>query len=440
MINDIKKMIKPSVKDELLKKKTTDIAYSLVNELISKYPEIVGIEIGGSIAKGTWIDDADIDIFVKFKETTSSDDIEKIVLEMGFVAFKEYSPNTSYSEHPYVKAKIQDTEINLVPCYDVKIGKWRSSADRSIHHTKFMRESLTPKMRDQVRILKKFLKVNGIYGAEIAKQGLGGYVTEVLIYHYHTFTKVTQIISKINDTLIVGNPGKKFDTPIIIIDPIDENRNLAAAISLENLAKFVLACRAYQTKSAISMFQPKRRIAKRYWKNVLIIKVRYKSRSPDIVWGQTKRLCTTLVGQLEMAGFDVVRSGSFVSPDELFVFFLLGDTEISDIYTKHGPDFFRIENSKTFVEKNLSNEMMWVGEDGNIISLKRRQFTRPDLFMKHFLQNNLKRGIPSGLLGDLKRGFDISMGEPKVDKSIKEAISEIISTNEQIFYSDNRVC
>ena len=439
MINDIKKAIKPSVKDTLLKKKIADIAYSLVDELIPKYPEIVGIEIGGSLAKGTWIDDADVDIFVKFKETTPSKDIEKIVLKMGFTAFKEYSPNTSYSEHPYVKADIQGTEINLVPCYDVKIGDWQSSADRSIHHTKFMKESLTPKMRDQVRILKKFLKVNGIYGAEIAKRGLGGYVTEVLIYHYHTFTKVTQVISKINDTLIVGNPGKKFDTPIIIIDPIDENRNLAAAISFENLGKFVLACRAYQTRSKISMFQSKRRIAKRYWKNILVIKVRYKSRSPDIVWGQTKRLCTTLVGQLEIAGFDVIRSGSFVSSEELFVFFLLRDIEISDIYTKRGPDFFRIDNSKTFVEKNLSSEMIWVGEDGNIISLKRRQFTRPDLFMRDFLENSLKRGIPRGLLEDFERGFDILLGEPDVDKSIKEAISEIISTNEQIFYRDNKI-
>ncbi len=438
MITEIRKAVKPSAKTITIKREIADVAYNLVNDLIGKYPQIVGIEIGGSLAKGTWLDNADVDIFVKFKTTTRSDEMEDVVLEIGFTALKEYSPNTSYSEHPYVKADIRGTEINVVPCYDVGIGKWQSSADRSIHHTKFMKESLTPKMRDEVRVLKKFLKVNDIYGAEIARQGFGGYVTEVLIYHYHTFTKVARAISEINDTLVIGSPGKKFDTPIVIIDPIDENRNLAAAISLKNIAKFVLACRAYRTNPKISMFRSKIRTSKRYWKNVLTVKTRYKSRSPDVVWAQTKRACTSLVRQLGLAGFNVIRSGSFVSNDELFVFFLLESTEISDIFTKRGPDFFRIKSSKTFVEKNRSSEMVWVGEDGNIMSLKRRRFTRPDLFMRDFLRNNLKRGIPNGLQRDFKRGFDIFMGEPKVDKSIKEAISEIISTDEHIFYRDSR--
>ena len=44
--------------------------------------------------------------------------------------------------------------------YDVKIGEWKSSADRSPFHTKFMKKSLTPKMRNEVRILKTFLKSN----------------------------------------------------------------------------------------------------------------------------------------------------------------------------------------------------------------------------------------------------------------------------------------
>ena len=40
-----------------------------------------------------------------------------------------------------------------------------------------MKKSLTQKMKNEVRILKTFLKSNGIYGAEIAKQGFSGYIS-----------------------------------------------------------------------------------------------------------------------------------------------------------------------------------------------------------------------------------------------------------------------
>ena len=59
-----------------------------------------------------------------------------------------------YSEHPYVEANIMKTKVNVVPCYDVKIGNWKSSADRSPFHTKYMQEMLTQEMKNEVRILR----------------------------------------------------------------------------------------------------------------------------------------------------------------------------------------------------------------------------------------------------------------------------------------------
>ena len=95
---------------------------------------------------------------------------------------KSFKPYVRYSEHPYVEATIKGTKVNVVPCYDVKEGQWQSAADRSPFHTKFMLESLTGVMKNEVRLLKKFLSCNKIYGSEIARQGFSGYVAEVLIY------------------------------------------------------------------------------------------------------------------------------------------------------------------------------------------------------------------------------------------------------------------
>ena len=187
-ISAISKKVTPTKTIQAAKEKISKTAFDLVEKEVKKFPEIIGIEFGGSFAKGTWLSkDADVDIFVRFKKTTSEDKFEKISKKVGFEALKKYSPYVRYSEHPYVEAKIKDTKINIVPFYDITDGKWKSAADRSPHHTKFMKKKLTSKMKNDVRVLKQFLKSQEIYGAEIAKQGFSGYVSEVLILNYGSF-------------------------------------------------------------------------------------------------------------------------------------------------------------------------------------------------------------------------------------------------------------
>ena len=433
IISKIAKDVIPSSSEEKSKNKIAKLAFELVEKEVRKYPEIIGLEFGGSFAKGTWLSkDADVDIFVRFKKSTSEADFEKISKKVGFDSLKKFSPYVRYSEHPYVEANIKKTKINVVPFYDVKLGQWKSSADRSTFHTKYMKKSLTPKMKNEVRVLKTFLKANGIYGAEIARQGLSGYVSEVLILNYGTFENVIKSISKIKENDVIGKATKKFDTAIVIIDPIDGNRNLAAAISDENLGKFVLISRAFKEKPKLEFFKNKKsKISKKHWQNMLVVKFDFKIRSPDIIWGQIKRATSSLATQLELAGFNVLRSSSYTDQQkEAYLFFLLESRKISQIYAKKGPEFFREESAKSFIFKNRKNsEIMWVGNDQKIVSIENRKHIEADKFLAYFLKNNLKTGIPKGLEADFKKGYKISIGEKNLSKSIKEAASELISTN-----------
>jgi len=139
IISKVAKSVIPSKSIEKSKKQIAELAFKLVKKEIEKFPEIIGLEFGGSYAKGTWLSkDADVDIFIRFKKSTSEEKFEKISKKIGFKSMKKYSPYVRYSEHPYVEAKIKNTKINIVPFYDVKIGEWKSSADRSPFHTKFM--------------------------------------------------------------------------------------------------------------------------------------------------------------------------------------------------------------------------------------------------------------------------------------------------------------
>jgi len=433
IISKVSSTVIPSRTMEKSKNHIAELAFKLVKKEIKKFPEVTGLEFGGSFAKGTWLSkDADVDIFIEFKKSTSEEKFEKIAKKIGFEALKKHHPYVRYSEHPYVEAKIKNTRINVVPFYDVKNGEWKSAADRSPFHTKFMGKSLTPKMRNEVRILKTFLKSNEIYGAEIAKQGFSGYVSEVLIKHFGSFENVIKSISEVKENQIIGKTSKKFKTSIVIIDPIDNNRNLAAAISDENIGKFVLVSRAFKEKPTLEFFKNKKlTVSKKHWKNLLVIKFDFKIRSPDIIWGQIKRATSSLTTQLELGGFNVLRSKSYTDQQkEAYLFFLLESTKIPEIYTKNGPEFFRESSSKSFISKNLGNtELMWIGNNRKIISLEKRKHSIAVKFMTEFLKKNLLTDIPKGLQNDFKRGFKVSVGNKNLGKSIKEAASELISTD-----------
>ncbi len=395
IISKISKTTIPSKVIQKSKKEIADKVYKLVEKEIQKYSEVIDLEFGGSYAKDTWLSkDADIDIFIKFKKTISEEKLENISKKIGFESLKKYSPYVRYSQHPYVEAKVKNTKINIVPCYDVKIGEWKSAADRSPFHTKFMKKSLTLKMKNEVRVLKTFLKSNGIYGAEIAKQGFSGYISEVLILEFGSFENLIISISKIKENQIIGKTSKSFDTSIVVIDPIDSNRNLAAAISNENIGKFILISRALKEKPSLEFFKNKKpKISNNFWNNLLIIKFNFKSRSPDIIWGQIKRATSTLSTQLELEGFTVLRSKSYTDQQkEVYLLFFLESTKISEIYQKKGPEFFREDSTHSFISKNLKNaELVWVGNDKKIISLEKRKHVDAVSFMKEFFGKKISK-------------------------------------------------
>ena len=82
---------------------------------------------------------------------------------------------------------------------------------------------------------------------------------------------------------------KKFDSPIVLIDPIDCNRNLGTAISMDNLGKFVLASRVFLKNPSKKFF--KKPVSKHIMKNidkVVVVQFRFKGRSDDIIWGTNK--------------------------------------------------------------------------------------------------------------------------------------------------------
>jgi len=433
-----KKEATPSKKLQQKKQRVAKIACDLVSQCIEKHAQVVGFELGGSYAKGTWLPGkADIDIFVRFNKKTSEKDFRNIGTKIGFQSLKKHKPYTRHAEHPFVEAIIDGTRVNIVPCYDVNKGEWQSATDRSIYHTKFMSQRLSDSMKGEVRILKKFFLHIGVYGAEIAKEGFSGYVSEVLISYFGSFEKTIKKISELKEGQVIGKTMKKFDSPIVLIDPIDCNRNLGTAISMDNLGKFVLASRVFLKNPSKKFF--KKPVSKHIMKNidkVVVVQFRFKGRSDDIIWGQIKRASNALKTQLELGGFTVLRNSSVKDEKEnAALIFLLHAKKIENSLVRSGPEIFSKDHCKKFIASNLKkSQLMWINEEGKIQSLQKRTGNDVKLFLRDILKNNLKNsGIPKGLAKDFKKGIKIIDGNKVSTKSIKEAITNIAITDETIF-------
>ena len=439
VISEISKCVEPPKKIVRLREKTAKEICALIEKEIKKYPEIKGLELGGSFAKKTWLmQNSDIDIFIRFKKDVSEKEFEDISLSVGLGVLPVDSRDVRYSQHPYVEGKIRDARVNIVPCYDVKDKEWKSAADRSPFHTRYMRKALTPKMRNEVRILKTFLQANKILGAEIAIQGFSGYVAEVLILRYKSFRNLIDSIAEMEENQVIGEATKTFDTPLVIMDPVDSNRNLAAAISTENIGKFILLCRAFRDKPSKEFFaEAKTGISERYWDNLLVVRFNFKENRPDIIWGQIKKVIGALSSQLESNGFTVLRRRPHVGQDrKVYLFFFLESIEISSIYSQNGPEFFRHDDSKKFISKNLKDgEPMWIGKKQKITVLKKRQYVSAVEFMTDCLKN-VKTNVPKGLQRDLREGFEVTVGKKNLTKSIKEVASELILVDDVFLYFD----
>src|SRR5688572_13002860 len=246
----------PSPSEERRITAVAEEAKALVDRHVAGMSDIVEVVFGGSFAKGTWLrGDADIDIFFKVRPSIPVEKFEELGKTVGLKALKDHEPRLRYSDHPYVEAFVKKVRVNVVPCYDVEQGRWQSAADRSPFHTEFISRNFDDEKKRQARLLKKFFKAVGIYGAEISTGGFSGYVSEVLVHKYGSFEGVLRAAADWQPRQVVAagdyDPDivKGFNSPVIIIDPVDSRRNLGTAISPESAGRFMLAARAFLGRS-----------------------------------------------------------------------------------------------------------------------------------------------------------------------------------------------
>ena len=410
-----------------------------------KDSRISRVLMGGSFAKGTWLEnDTDIDFFVMIEPTVERKEFEELGKSIGYHALRKYKPYLRYSEHPYVEGKVDGTRVNIVPCYRVEKNKWKSAADRSPFHTDFMQDKLNENLKSQVRVLKKFLKAVGIYGSQIAVSGFSGYVTEVLILKYGSFEDVLKIFSVLKPNHIISldppdeNVIQKFTSPIIIIDPIDSNRNLGAAISADCVAKFVLASRQFLKNPSTEFMKKygksKPKIIKQIESNLLIIEFKIHKRSPDILWGQLKRKLTSISKMLSNSRFEIIKKYCYTDEEKRAVFiFMFQFASLPKITVNRGPEVYLRTETDAYMKKRGSNSIMMWTDGMRIQSIEQTKMISIKQYVNDIIKKDIKSGSQTGVTSDFKNGYSIYLGnEKKPNNFVITAINNMIGDGEFI--------
>ncbi|MFW6142129.1 MAG: CCA tRNA nucleotidyltransferase [Candidatus Saliniplasma sp.] len=394
-----------------LKKKVLEVSKKLKEEIEDYFDNRYKAVIVGSVAKDTYLKDPDIDVFVLFPTSVSKDSMESMVLEIGGILLQD--TETRYAEHPYIFGKYEGFKTDIVPCYKISdISEMKSSVDRTPFHTKYISESLPEDMKDHVRLLKKFLKGIGAYGAESKVWGFSGYLCELLVLYYGGFNEVFESSQKWKPGKVISfeeGDTPEFDDPFIFIDPVDLDRNVASALSSEKMYLFMYAAKRYLDSPSDRFFFPEDIEKKSADVLTDIIDVRgtyligLKFLRPDVVkdnlYPQVQKAMKSFKKHLNKLDFEPLHEDYFVKERYILLLFELKEATLPSIEKHQGPPIW-VENTEDFREKY--GEDVYLEEDRLMVDRKRKVTTFKDAIAHISRKVNLGSDITPIIRKDLE--------------------------------------
>lgn len=361
--------------------------------------------IGGSLAKNTIIKKEkryDVDIFVLFnykKYKAKSNQISQIL--EGVLKKKKINYQELKGSRNYFQITFNNIIIEIVPILGIKnVSEALNITDISPLHVTYItkRAENNKKLANEIKLAKSFCYAHDCYGAESYVSGFSGYALEVLVAHYKGFINFVKQASKwdLNKKIIIDperyyksekkileeiNESKQT-SPLILIDPVQKERNVAAALGKETLKKFITACKDFLKNPSPKHFVKEKVNVEGFYHQALknkakfyIINVKSTKDKTDTAGAKLKKFYDFFVYSLNKAGFKIIK-GHFdfdeVDLDADF-YFILKDPKKD--YIVPGPpiaidkkhlEAFRYKWKNTFIK----NKKIWARAHRDLVSFE----------------------------------------------------------------------
>lgn len=295
--------------------------------------------VGGSGAKGTWLRGMhDIDVFVCFDYLMykgKSGELSEFLAAAMKKAFPKHE--RLHGSRDYFKIPSQGYNFEIVPILKIKrASQALNITDVSLLHSGWVNGKIRkkPALADDIRLAKAFCKAQRAYGAESYVRGFSGYACEVLTAYYGSFVElISAAATKWKKQIAAGkkiiidaeNHYRKRDplrelnqakvqSELIVIDPVQADRNATAALSNETLGRFIDAAEAFTRKPEGSFFERQemtvdklRQEAK--GKQLIIVEAEPVRGKEDVIGAKLVKAYEHILLQLKEKGFIVAESG-----------------------------------------------------------------------------------------------------------------------------------
>ena len=448
----VKKKIVPSARI----KKSVEARAEEIRIAVERECERAGlsteVRLHGSVAKDTWIrDNVDADIFMRVSPELTKAQLRNVCLPIARRALRPHKIVERFAEHPYVESVVKfqggNLRVNIVPCYSVEKGQWLSATDRTPYHTEYVRSHLSEKQRDEVRLLKAFMRGIGAYGADIKTGGFSGMICETLIISQGNFQKVLEQFAGWKETRFIDvenyydgraeEARRIFIEPLVVIDPVDKGRNLGAAVRSTQLWTFVAAARTFIDKPSTAFFTEREikplttlqfsKLVETRGSTMICIAMGKIDAVVDVVWSQLFKTQRALAHLIENNDFEIIRSASWTDERKLSILlFELELSKLSNSKRRKGPPVYRTAESSSFLSKHLRKRNTvsgpWI-DDGRWYVQKRRTAPSAQTLLTSTLRSGgANLGVASLMVPAFKRKARVLEGNE---------IGRLLSTNHE---------
>ncbi len=416
------------------------VANELVQRLAAKARQARVVFVG-SAARDTGLrGDRDIDLFLAYPQTLTRDEI----VERTIAATKNAIPirwEMHYAEHPYLQGTYLGYRVEVIPSFQIAPHEpVKSAVDRSILHMDYLQNRLSREQRRDVRCLKKLLKTNGLYGAELQIAGFSGLVCEQLVLNYRNLWGLLAAAAEWKVPVFIDLEGnwpnatdrenlhQKYPTPLLLIDAVDKNRNAAAALSETNLYKFIALARAFTRKPALTYFTPQKpldgakaralvaRAARRRKTAAYLLLMQKPGVVDDILYPQLYKLEKSLRKQLEHFAFSVVDSATLVTRNRTGLFFELASPTAPHLKRVTGPPADKSKDVDAFLRANKNFVRGPFIEGSRIVGERERELASANAFFNLVIRTPRAFGAPSNFVTLLRKAHLIELNDENVSR------------------------
>ena len=351
--------------------------------------------LGGSGAKGTWLKTFDADIFVKFKYSKYKDNDPQLSEILEKFLKKHFKIIRLHGSRDYFQIKQDNFTFEIVPILEIKKAEEaKNITDVSPLHANFVLKH--KKLIDQMRLAKQFFKSARVYGAESHIKGFSGYVCEILTIHYGSFLNLIKAASRWKGKEIIDPKnyykGKnilmelnksKLVSPLILIDPVQKDRNASAALDNEKFELLKQRAREFIKKPSKEFFEVRQITAdsliKKFGKNLILIKVWPLDKKEDVAGAKMLKAFRFMEQNLLDYGFKIIESDMvWNGKGASLLYYALEKKTLPEAIELQGPpikmkmhvDFFKKKHKKTFIKNK------------KVYALENRAFADAESFLK----------------------------------------------------------